>query len=371
MFRLAMQRSTKGVGDAVASETVVQRAHFGTLLALVLLAMGTATGCRSGLSAGRSRGYAGRELVGRSGNLALPYAIAVVGRFLAVGDNADTMLALFDRMSGERVAAAGRRGAGPGELEGVWTLQGLVADSGTNRIWVFDADQNRVVEYGVSNSGALKFTGRQVESQLPGKTLSFYWVSDTIIVAVGYFSQGRFFIADSTGRPTVALGAIPYASATFPALAAQQALQPTAAVRPGGRAVAIAARYAGRIDIYDTRTGELHTADVPIPFEPDLKLLRNDKIPVLFQGPDTRFGYVSIAATSSRIYALFSGRTRTAFPHRANFGSQVHVFDWNGKFLNSIELGLDALQIAIDPAGTTMYVVSHDPEPSVVVYDLR
>lgn len=310
----------------------------------------------------------GRELVGQSANLATPYAIAVAGPFLVLGDNGDSMLALFDRKSGRKLATGGRMGAGPGEFKDVWAIQTLQLDSGAQAIWVYDATQDRVSEYLASASGMLRYAGRQIQSQLLGKPLALDWLNDTSLLTVGYFDRGRFEIVDTSGREMAARGAIPLASPTFPALAAQQALQPTAALRPDHRAVAVASRYAARVDMYDVSTGEVQTAQVPIPFAPALRLLRNGKVPVFLQDKDTRLGYIGIAATQSRVYALFSGRTRPEYPHRANFGSQVHVFDWTGRFIDAIDLGRDAIQIAVDSSDSLLYAVVHDPAPAVYVY---
>jgi hypothetical protein len=86
---------------------------------------------------------------------------------------------------------------------------------------------------------------------------------------------------------------------------------------------------------------------------------------------DMRFGYVRIATTDDRIYALFSGRSNRGSPRDAPYGRFVHVYDWDGEFLAALELDNAALEIAVDPLGEELYATIEEPEPGVRVYSLR
>jgi hypothetical protein len=69
--------------------------------------------------------------------------------------------------------------------------------------------------------------------------------------------------------------------------------------------------------------------------------------------------------------ALYSGRTRDAFPGRANYGSTIHEFGWDGQLRAVYELDSDVISIAWSGEDERLYAVRHDPVPGVVVYLLE
>lgn len=88
-------------------------------------------------------------------------------------------------------------------------------------------------------------------------------------------------------------------------------------------------------------------------------------------GLDLRFGYVAVAATDDRIYALFSGRITAAFGREAPYGEYVHVYDWNGEMQGVLKLDRASVGIAVDPEGEALYATTEDPRPAVRAYSLR
>jgi hypothetical protein len=65
---------------------------------------------------------------------------------------------------------------------------------------------------------------------------------------------------------------------------------------------------------------------------------------------------------------LFSGRTREDYPERANYGSMVHEFGWDGRFKAEHRLDADLIAIAWSEEDGLLYAVRHEPVPAVVVY---
>ena len=310
-----------------------------------------------------------RKLIEGDDKILNPSSIAVAGNLLAIGDDDDKMLKVFDRRSGRRVASLGPRGSGPGEFRSVWSLQGRHEDDSVV-FWGFDTNLNRLVGYEMDESGAQREALPVLTPRIPGIALSLQWINDSTLVAAGTLEQGRLWLVSPSGAPMRPLGTVPLATPEFPLLAAQQALQPTIAIQPAGARVAVASRFAARVDIYDTKSSLMIPAAVPVPFEPELEVGSNGQIPVFRSNEQTRFGYISVTATRDRVFALFSGRTRAAYPGRANYGEHVHIFDWDGQFLGSLDLGHDTFVIAVDADANRLYGVSIDPEPSVYEYSL-
>jgi hypothetical protein len=87
-------------------------------------------------------------------------------------------------------------------------------------------------------------------------------------------------------------------------------------------------------------------------------------------GDDLRAGYVDLASTDRHVYALFSGNVMGEAGQQTFFGRQVHVFDWSGRMVARLELDEPALTMALAPDESRLYAVRHEPQPSVVRYDL-
>jgi len=307
-------------------------------------------------------------VLARSDVVALPSAIAVLRDRLVLGDRADTLLNLLHSQSGRLLAKTGRRGEGPSEFKLITTLQEFPLGSG--RVWAFDGALLRIDAYAVARADSFQYLTNSIRLQVPGRPIAVQWVDDTTLVAAGFFQEGRLYLVRRDGTAIRPIGEIPLTSDKVPPLAAQQALQPSLAVRPFGNLAAVGSRYAARLDIYDLRTGTMKPAQVPLAFQPEMDIIRRGDLPIFVSNQQTRFGYIDVAATSDRIYALFSGRTRAGFPGRANMGTDVHVFDWNGAFLGAVKLDWDVLRIAVDASNSTLFAISEEPDPAVLAYSL-
>lgn len=228
----------------------------------------------------------------------------------------------------------------------------------------------RLTAFTGSQAGPLRYQDPPLSVRVPGPPLHVRWLTDSTLIAVGFFEEGRFLLLDRNGEVIRALGVIPLAD-HIPPVAAQQALQPSLATRPRGTHVVIGSRYASRLDIYDVKSGELVPARSPAGFGPPLTVIRRGDLPVFVSDAHTRFGYLDVTATNDRIYALFSGRTRAGFPGRANMGSEIHIFDWAGELQGAVSLDCEAVHIVVNVGDQLLYAISHNPQPAVYGYDLR
>ena len=107
----------------------------------------------------------------------------------------------------------------------------------------------------------------------------------------------------------------------------------------------------------------------PYGFEPLYEAKKSARTVAMASGDETRFGYLDLATTDSRIYALFSGRTRAE--GRANYGNTVHVFDWDGRLVDVLRLDEFVIALAVDPAGEALYGIRHDPFPAVLEFTVE
>ena len=371
LAHLAIQSSTpRSASPMPSARTGLPKGRFFRCTRSIV-ALGTLTmACEGPRRSGGVSALVGVEVVRGADLLTDPYALSVLGDYIAVGDKADSALKLFDKTSGKLVASTGRRGAGPGEFMQIGAVQIRGDNNGPSTVWAFDRAQLRLSQFRIGDH-SLEYAGTAMTVGVPGAAVTELWLDDTTLVAAGIFEKGRYFLSDPVGNLSRPFGRIPTIGLEAPAVAAAQALQPSLAVHPGGSLIAIGARYAGRIDIFRVREDSSILAATPLPFEPDIRATRNQAgFPIFVQNGSTRFGYISITATPTRIFAVFSGRTRSDHPGAANYGDQIHVFSWDGTLRQILSVDRDLFAIAVDGGGSRLYALVDEPEPAIVLYKL-
>lgn len=313
--------------------------------------------------------------------LALPIGIEVVGEHLVLLDGAaDSMITVLRRSDGALVRTFGRRGEGPGEYKGLWSVDagdGLVpgrvgekaagpAAETDQTFWIYDVGLRRLTHIDLDRDFA---GGRSdvysIHLDANATVLDPIWL-DTIVVGIGFFQDGRLAHFDATGKLLRMVGTVPAGDEDVPAEVIQHAYQSRLKAKPDRTLLAVVTRHADRLEIYRPDGTLEAAADPPFGFDPRFVVRQRGERLVMATGEDLRFGYIDLATTDDRIFALFSGRTRAGFPGVANFGEYVHVYDWNGTLRRVLRLDHSALGIAVDPAGQILYTLRHDPTPAVL-----
>lgn len=311
----------------------------------------------------------GRVLPG-STSLALPSEIEVVGdRLVLIDAAADSVIHVLDRVDGRPVRSFGRRGGGPGEFEGAWSIDPVPGREG--QFWVFDVALRRLTHVDLKRdfAGGARPGERSINLISDATLLDPVWV-DTLLVGLGFFQAGRLGHFNSYGKFVRTVGELPPGDDDIPANIRQHAYQSTLKANPARSLLAVVTRHADQLEIYRT-DGTLVARPAPLfGFMPRYEVRRKADRLAMTTGLDLRFGYIDVATTEDRIYALFSGRTRRGFPGAANYGEYVHVFDWAGGLRGVIRLDAAVIAIAVDPAGMHLYGVRHNPQPAVVDYAL-
>lgn len=358
-------------------------------------------GCRDRAPAGENAVLAPRitlpaprllrgRILTESDSLGLPRQIAVTPAGLVVLDAAgDPAIRVFSERNGSLLASTGRRGAGPGEFEGAWSVD---PGHGHRDFWVYDLDLGRLTHLklvprprpvadaartasivgstpsGASPPDSLALLGT-INLVVNGTVFDPTWVGRRI-VGVGFFPTGRLATFRRDGRFLYFAGRLPPAPPGLPRAVWSEAFQSMLQPAPGGRLLAVAARYADRIDVYAADGSLIVHAARPYDFDPPVAVSALSPTPALATGPDLRFAYVGLAVTQHRIYGLFSGRRRRDAPGRANFGQRVNVFDWQGHLLGILQLPRPALVIAVDDRVHRLFAIYHDPRPMIAFYPL-
>jgi hypothetical protein len=275
--------------------------------------------------------------------LAMPAQIAVVGdRIVLVDGFAERPIHVLDRVSGAHLADLGRGGEGPGEFE--WPRY-VEADLGRDdAFWVYDAALSRLTLVEPAEWVTRPASERRtLPIRTPAQVTNIVRLGPDRLIAAGFFGEGRLGNFDGSGAYTGATGPIPTSVTAAPPGVLQHAYRGTLKPDPRRERLVFANRHAGFLEVYDA-SGELQRRiEGPHSFEPAFEVKAGPRGPGLATGDDLRFGYVDVAPTTDRVYALFSGRTRVGDRERATYGRVIHVFTWEGHLESVLSLDVDAM----------------------------
>jgi hypothetical protein len=303
--------------------------------------------------------------------LGIPTDLVLLDRYIVVLDlAADSVVHIVDRRTGRLVRQLGRRGEGPAEFKSAWTVSADPDDDGI--AWIYDIERLRWVGVGIHSSAVREelFITSTVTFSADGMPTGPLWIDSSTAVSLGFFGAGRIGIFDSNGSVKGVLGSLPHLTVGASPTVAQHVYQGTLGVHPSRPLVAVVTRHASQIEIYALDSSSAISKSGPLPIEPSYRVRRGPGGDMMQGGADMRFGYIDVAVSENAVFALFSGRTRQAFPGRAYLGSHVHVFDWAGEFLYSLKLDGDIITIALSESQAALYAVRHNPIPAIVRYDI-
>lgn len=282
-----------------------------------------------------------------------PGAIELSGSYLWISDlSADPGLHVLNARTGTLVRSIGRRGEGPGEFS---TRPFVLAraPSDTVGIWAWDLQLQRLTYFtGHDSTRSL----RQIQLSGPVRIHRIAWITDDLLAGQASSDTLRFTLFDSAGaitafRPGAAIG-----GADMPArLRLNVTNNATRMCQWPGRGFAIVNSLVGRVEIHDTDARLTRLADVPFPSDP--RVVNDPSLGLIIDAP--RRWYMDCTATREHLFALFSGRSASAYDgDRLVSGRFVHVFDSAGALVRVLQLDRDVHAMAVDPSGRSLYAVS-------------
>jgi len=300
--------------------------------------------------------------------LAMPTQIAVGNDRIALVDGfAKRPIHVLDPAGGY-IAGLGKGGEGPGEFEGPRALEPTADGDG---FWVFDAALSRLTLVEPDRWNSIPASGRvTLAIRGPAMVTNLVRRGDEGFIAAGFFGEGRLGHFTGDGEYEGASGTLPSSDIEAPPEVLQHAYRGNLKADPAGGRLVFANRNAGFLEVFTSDGEPVRRIDGPFEFDPVFRVTMGERGPSLATGEDLRFGYVDVATTRDRIYALFSGRTRAGHPDDAVYAREVHVFDWDGTLQSVLHLDADAMAIAVDARRDRLLVVRHLPTPAVLSYDL-
>jgi hypothetical protein len=303
-----------------------------------------------------------------------PRKMLVVGERLVVLDRSPPMVHVFRASDGTRVGSFGARGSGPSEYRSATTVQRDLRDPSS--FWIYDLSLLRLSRLRFAEPDGLpSFEGSVNLHSGAGVYLQPVWMTDSTLVVSGIYPahpDARLIVTEPAGRPVATIGAAPRhpGAAAIPTTVLQHAYEGPVVVHHGGSRLAVATRLADRIEIYSTDGALLKEIAGAAGFLPQFEVSTRPEGVSMATGEDLRVGYLDLASTDDLIFALFSGSLRSEAGSQVYSGREVHVFDWSGERVATLELPDRAPAIAVDARQGDLFAIHRDPAPRVVRYAL-
>ena len=304
--------------------------------------------------------------------LAIPTDIAIVGdRLVVIDAAADSAIHVVHRETGVLERTFGRRGGGPGEFEGAWSLDPVHGSA--HELWIYDLALARLTYVDLRDDFFDRggFGTRIVNLRTEAMALGPVRTADAnTSLSLGMYTEGRLGVYDAEGIQQSTVASLPPGASDVPPNVRQHAYQATLIPHPKRTLLAAVTRHASRIEIYRDDGSLVTIGEGPLHVEPQYEVRRKGDEFVMATGRDLRFGYIDAAASTAYVFAVFSGRTREGALGSQFMGRFVHVFDWEGNFVKAIALGADVVAIAVHEDSSVLYALRHDPLPAVLRYSL-
>jgi hypothetical protein len=312
------------------------------------------------------------RVVARGEFLGKPGSISVAGDRLVLTDASAPFVHVLSARDGTHQLSFGREGSGPGEFrEAIKVLPDV---GGDGSFWVFDGSLGRISHFAMPAGAAVPRMDQTVNLEPDGPMLLLQadWLNDSTIIAAGIYPEGRIAVIDRGGRLVRYIGKRPPnpPGQDVPVSVLQHAFTGPLTVAPDRRHIAMATENADRLEIYRPEGTLVREVRGAFGFDPVYEVHRNPAGNSMATGADLRFGYTGLASTDDHIYAMYSGQLRAKAGYYSYFGTEVHVYTWNGDRVASFKLDERARAIAVTPDGQRLYAVQWTPEPRVVRYSV-
>jgi hypothetical protein len=196
--------------------------------------------------------------------------------------------------------------------------------------------------------------------------LRVVWLNRDTLVGLGEMDTDRITFIDITGK---SIGTLPAPLLGADSIPARVRSGPSTGVElclsQGAGRFAELFIGAGRIDIFDRSGHAVAHANVPFPTNGAFERLNDGSWHAAF--PHRRY-YADCAATSTRLYALFSGHRTDATPGAgvSVAAAYVHLFDWTGRLKAVLQLDRDASAMTV--AGDSLLYAAASGSGDIYVY---
>lgn len=192
--------------------------------------------------------------------------------------------------------------------------------------------------------------------------------ADDFVIATGLYEEGRYLLyslVDGSARYFLSYPETP----EFPGLRENTKAMLYASsvlrVSPDRSAFVCADMYSGVIDFCRVAGGAIERVKTVRLHYPKVKIAEVPSSRVAYT-PDNRFGFMDVAVTGDRVYALYSGKTYRVDRGRAFECQTLLVYDWEGNLVRSLLLDVALQGITYDGEEGAVYGITCDFEMTLV-----
>lgn len=269
-------------------------------------------------------------------------------------------------INGEFLYSFGDRGSGPNEMISPTKIE--IDPFDKNRIWVFDNTLLRFTRFTLFNdNNENKFI--KLDKGMPYNPII---ISSNLIASLGFgLTSGRFALYDSLGQLLNEVGAIPPGKLkNVPVQVHLVAYQGTMTKNYDASKIIISSLYSDMIELYSSNgvlIKRFYGPDKKLPIYKTIKVGDNPVMEI--DDKKSYYGYVSVYATSNKIYALYAGNS-IADRNKGGYGNKIHVFDFDGTLSKVYETDEDLFAISVTENDSLLLGIQHYDKIRIVVYKL-
>lgn len=322
----------------------------------------------------KSNYFKGRLLIGKSFHqqnvLGRPSGILYSAGKLIIFDRSPIsdgkQVSIYNSETHKLLYSFGRKGSGPGEYQGLWSIDRKVANE--NKITLLDLILHRYTILDITDS-----TKIEIDTMITLKEGEAYcpvFVNDSTIISIGgLLKQGRFAEYGLDGNIRKYLGELlPGKKSETPIPIHQQASIGRLKVTPDGSKYVICAYESDYIDIYNNDGTLKKRIEGPLGLPPQYKVRWIAGEPnCAFDQEKGVSCYLDIALSNDKIYALYSGEP-SKNPEVA--GRYLHVYNMEGRFIETLIVDNKLRKISYDPFKRQLFGIQVSPLPELYMYQL-
>lgn len=205
--------------------------------------------------------------------------------------------------------------------------------------------------------------------QLPAEEQHLIAVkTNDFVISTGFYEEGRYLLyslTDGSSRYCLSYPDCPQypdlQEKTKGMLYASNVLR----VRPDGQAFVCADMYSGVIDFCRVTSVGIERMKLERLSYPRVEISETPDPRVLYSR-ENRFGFMDVAVTPERVYALYSGKTYRVDRQRAFECNRLLEYDWEGNLVRSFDFDVALTGITYDRDEGKLYGVAGNTGVSLV-----
>lgn len=192
--------------------------------------------------------------------------------------------------------------------------------------------------------------------------------TDNFVISTGFYEEGRYLLyslEDGSSRYYLSYPDCPdypdLQEKTKGMLYASGILR----VRPDGRAFVCADMYSGVIDFCRVAPEGIERVKLRRLSYPRVEISETP-VPRVLYSRKNHFGFMDIAVTPERVYALYSGKTYTGNRQGAFESNRLLAYDWEGNLVRSLDFDVALTGITYDAEEGMLYGITANNGVSLV-----